>query len=142
VRWTFHGTGHLDRFALGPEARRDLLLLLKEGITNIARHAEARVASLHLRVVDGALHAALRDDGRGFDPAGLAHAGEMQGHGIANMRMRAAQLQGSITVESSAGRGTHVTLVVPLRARKRMNMRLWARRPPDEDWPRRDDTRD
>ena len=57
-----------------PEARRDLLLLLKEGITNIARHAEARVASLQFRIVGGELRAELRDDGCGFDPAALGRA--------------------------------------------------------------------
>jgi signal transduction histidine kinase/ligand-binding sensor domain-containing protein len=125
VRWTFHGTGHLERFALGPKARRDLLLLLKEGITNIARHAGARVASLHLRVVGGSLHAELRDDGCGFDPLTVEGAGAAQRHGLANMRMRAQQLGSRMTVESAPGAGTRIDVVVPLRLRRRMNMRLW-----------------
>jgi hypothetical protein len=39
VRWTIHGAAGLDRWWLDPASRRHLLLVLKEGVTNIARHA-------------------------------------------------------------------------------------------------------
>jgi ligand-binding sensor domain-containing protein/signal transduction histidine kinase len=125
VRWTFHGTAHLDRFTLDPEARRDLLLLLKEGITNIARHANARVASLHLRVSGNRLHAELQDDGRGFEPAVVEADGRSRGHGLANMGQRARQLGATLEISSHPGTGTRVAVVVPLRHKRRMNMRLW-----------------
>ncbi len=127
VRWTFHGTDHADRFALDPEARHDLLLLLKEGITNIARHAEARVASLDLRVVDNRLRAELRDDGSGFDLAALEADPRGRGHGLANMRQRVRQLGGTLEIDSQPGSGTYLAVSVPLRhlrRKKRMNMRL------------------
>jgi signal transduction histidine kinase len=124
VRWTFHGTGRDERVVLDPEARRDLLLLLKEGITNIARHAEARVASLHLRVAGGVLHAELQDDGRGFDAAMLGVPPVTAHRGLHNMRMRAQQLGGGLEIQSSPSRGTRVILRAPLRARRRMSVRL------------------
>jgi signal transduction histidine kinase len=129
VRWTLRSTGHLGRFVLGPEARRDLLLLLKEGITNIARHADARIAGLQLRVDDRTLHAELQDDGRGFDPANVQQAGRVQGRGLANMRMRAGKLRARMTIESAPGAGTRLTLSVVLRKRRRINMRLWSVKP-------------
>jgi ligand-binding sensor domain-containing protein/signal transduction histidine kinase len=124
MRWTFHGTGHRDRLSVDPEARRDLLLLLKEGITNIARHANAQVASLHLRLARGELHAELRDDGRGFDQSVLDALGGTRGRGLANMRQRATRLAARLEIDSQPGRGTRVSLFVPLRSGRRMNMRL------------------
>jgi signal transduction histidine kinase len=125
VRWTFHGTGHRDRLALEPQARRDVLLLLKEGITNIARHAGAEVASLHLRLERGDLLAELRDDGRGFDGALVEAPGGTSGRGLANMRQRAKHLGARLDIDSRPGRGTRVSVTVPLRHGRRMNMRLW-----------------
>jgi signal transduction histidine kinase len=127
VRWTFHGSEPEERIVLDPQARRDLLLLLKEGVTNIARHAEARVASLHLRVDAGVLHAELQDDGRGFD-AGVPDDRRGATHrGLGNMRLRARQLGGRLDIQSTAGHGTRLVLRAPLKARKRMTVRL--RRP-------------
>jgi signal transduction histidine kinase len=125
VRWTVHATGHRDRVVLDPEARHDLLLLLKEGITNVARHADASVASLNLQFVGSNLHADLRDDGRGFDVSALGGNGKSAGHGLANMRLRARQLGGLLEIASTSGAGTHLQLTIPLKARRRMNMRLW-----------------
>ncbi len=124
VRWTFHGSEQKERIVLDPQARRDLLLLLKEGVTNIARHAEARVASLHLRVDAGVLHAELRDDGRGFDAGGLDDRSGSTHRGLANMRARGRQLGGRLDIESKSGEGTRLVLRAPLRARKRMTVRL------------------
>jgi signal transduction histidine kinase len=124
VRWKFHGAGHLDRFTFDPEARRDLLLLLKEGITNIARHADASVAALYLGIDDGCLYGELRDDGRGFAPPGISGGGP-SGHGLANMRERAAKLRGHLAIDSAPGRGTRLRLVVPLRTTRDWPMRTF-----------------
>jgi signal transduction histidine kinase len=125
TRWTFHGAAEFDRIALDPDARRDLWLLLKEGVTNIARHADARVASLHLSLVGRGLHAELRDDGRGFDTSADPAPRGMRSHGLANMRWRAERLGGSLVIDSRPGGGTCIRLAVPLQQRRRMNMRLW-----------------
>ena len=124
VRWTFHGSEQTERIVLDPQARRDLLLLLKEGVTNIARHAEARAASLHLRVEAGVLYAELRDDGRGFDAEALDGRSGPTHRGLANMRARGRQLGGRLDIQSRPGHGTRLILCAPLKARKRMTMRL------------------
>ncbi|MGH9387854.1 MAG: two-component regulator propeller domain-containing protein [Vicinamibacterales bacterium] len=124
VRWTFNSAGDLDRVSLDPESRRHLLLLLKEGITNVARHAAARAAQLDLRVSGGTLHAELNDDGQGFDPAVAEAAAGTMGRGLANMRARARQLGGRLDILSAPGRGTRLILTAPVQ-RRRMFMRLW-----------------
>ncbi len=128
VRWTFHATADLNRVSLDPESRRNLLLLLKEGVTNIARHAHARVALLELRLAGSALHAQLGDDGRGFDPSVAEGTAGTRGRGLENMRARARQLGGRLDILSEPGRGTRLVLSVPVRLRGRMIMRWWKRR--------------
>jgi ligand-binding sensor domain-containing protein/two-component sensor histidine kinase len=128
VRWTFLGTDYPGRVGLDPVARRDLLLLLKEGITNIARHADASMASLHLRLEPASLSAELQDNGKGFDLAAIEGDGSRSGHGLGNMRARARQLGARLDIESAPGTGARIRLTMALPPRGRMNMRLWRRR--------------
>jgi two-component system sensor histidine kinase UhpB len=81
----------------------------QEALTNIARHAGATRAELELEVDgDGAVVLRVRDDGRGFDPAGRASS-----YGIRGMRERAMLIGASMRIESTAPRGTEVVLRVP-----------------------------
>jgi signal transduction histidine kinase len=57
----------------------------------------------------GAVRIVIEDDGRGFD-AGAPHAGT----GLHNLQMRAFQAGGALQVESTEGKGTRVTLSLPL----------------------------
>jgi signal transduction histidine kinase len=122
VRWVYTAPSNLALVRLDPQARRHLYLLLKEGITNIARHAAARNVSFHIRQDGQELLAELRDDGRGF---GDVEATRDDQHGLLSMRTRAAQLGARLSIESSPGAGTTLTLRVPTRGfRQRMIMLL------------------
>jgi ligand-binding sensor domain-containing protein len=126
IRWTIHGAASLDRWSLDPASRRHLLLVLKEGVTNIARHAGTCTAHLDLRLSDGILRVELSDDGRGFDARSWPT--DELGHGLDNMRARARALGGRLDIQSGDGRGTRIVLTVPMRRRWRMNMRWRTRR--------------
>jgi signal transduction histidine kinase len=91
------------------EARREVFLFFKETLANVVRHARARRVELRAQVVRGAFVLAVSDDGVGFDPA---HARE--GVGLKSLRERARDLHGQMTIQSTAGGGTTVTLRVPL----------------------------
>jgi signal transduction histidine kinase len=70
---------------------------------------------VHVRVdrnaATGIVTLAVRDDGRGFDPA--AAAGVAQGHfGLQVMRERMEGIGGTLAIESAAGRGTTITATV------------------------------
>jgi signal transduction histidine kinase len=96
---------------LGPDATTELLNVVREALSNVARHASADRAEVHLVRDDGVLRMMVTDNGAGFDPAtprGGAH------HGLANMRARAARLGGRLDVESAPGRGTRIILSMPL----------------------------
>jgi len=98
----------LARVALGPEARRQLLLFFKEALSNAARHAHAGRVGVGLTLENGELRLAIEDDGRGFDPLLAAN-----GHGLPGLRQRAERLGGRFELASSPGRGTRVSLAVP-----------------------------
>ena len=99
---------------IGADIRREVLLILKESITNVARHSRATQAEVELRVESGALSLRVTDNGRGFDQGGA-----YDGNGLDSMRKRVAALGGVLEILTSVGAGTTVTLSIHLAARRR-----------------------
>ena len=95
-----------------PKVDNQLLRIGQEAITNAVRHSAAR--RIHLDLVFGAEQIVLRvsDDGCGFDRGGAAAPGDHH-YGLTTMRERAEELDGSLTVTSSAGGGTAIEATVP-----------------------------
>jgi signal transduction histidine kinase/ligand-binding sensor domain-containing protein len=106
--------------ALRPAARRELYLVLKEALHNASRHAQAGAVWIEVAAPGGELLAEVRDDGIGFSPdpagdggpAGASAGGKdgAGGHGLRNLRQRAARLGGELTIDSAPGEGTRVRL--------------------------------
>jgi signal transduction histidine kinase/ligand-binding sensor domain-containing protein len=90
---------------LGADLRRELYLILKESVNNIARHSGATQATVDLTLARHELTLTISDNGRGFDP-GVS----VDGNGIASMRKRAATFGGDFTIDSGPGQGTRVSL--------------------------------
>lgn len=98
------------------DVRRLLSLyrLLQEGIANAVRHASATRIDLAVESDGhGAILVILSDDGTGFEPDSASGAAG-EGRGLANMRRRAVQMGGHLGIESAAGRGTQLTLAIPI----------------------------
>ncbi len=89
--------------------------IAQEAITNVARHAAARACSVSLEVDDGArvLRLEVRDDGRGL-PNQRVDAPIGAGVGLTSMRERAAELGGTLVVETLPEGGTSVCAELPL----------------------------
>jgi signal transduction histidine kinase len=102
----------LAGIALTPDRRRHLLLVFKEAVHNVARHARATQVRVRLELRPGALRLSIQDNGRGFDPAA---AGD--GHGLGSLRERARKLSGELHLASRPGEGTRLEVEVPLRGR-------------------------
>ena len=94
---------------LGAEIRRQIFLIFKEAINNIARHSGASNSLVEFGVAQECLVLRVADNGRGFDSA----AGS-QGNGLVNMRKRAVELGGVLAFETFPDHGTTVNLRVPL----------------------------
>jgi two-component sensor histidine kinase len=100
---------HLD-----PETRRQLFLIFKECVHNMARHSRCSKVAFQLGIEGKRLVLTATDNGVGFDVT-LATPGQAQGHGLANIRLRAARLGGSVNFRSAERQGTTVTVSVPVR---------------------------
>ena len=83
--------------------------IVQEALTNALRHAHARLATVRLETIPGALHIVVRDDGQG-PGAGRAAGG---GHGLIGMRERVAVYGGSFTAGPSPGGGFEVETTLP-----------------------------
>ncbi|MBZ5639509.1 MAG: ATP-binding protein [Acidobacteriia bacterium] len=103
---------------LDANVRRQVFLIFKETFTNSLRHAAASRIEVRLCVKGDAVELVIADDGHGFsvaDAHGVAGAERRGGQGLGSMQGRAASCNGTLVVESAPGRGTTVTLRVPLR---------------------------
>lgn len=87
--------------------------MTQEGLTNIARHARARRASISVAPKSGVLWCTIRDDGVGFDAAAVARRGGM-GLGLQGIRERLATVGGSLVIKSACGDGTRLIAAIPL----------------------------
>ena len=89
-----------------------VLRAISEGLTNIARHAQAHQAHVTLCAAGGWLEVEIWDDGCGFDPqAGVGKSGH---YGLLGMRERARLVEGTLEIESQPGSGTTLRLKLPL----------------------------
>ncbi|WP_433533320.1 sensor histidine kinase [Micromonospora sp. CA-263727] len=87
-----------------------VLRLTQESLTNVAKHAgTSALARLSVRVVDGAVHWEVVDNGRGWLPATMPAGG---GHGITGMRERVEVLGGRLAA-GPTGAGWRVGTVLP-----------------------------
>jgi len=103
-------SGAIDRGVRSPLAT-ELLSVLREALSNVARHASAHRAEVEVSV-DGALALRVVDDGRGVADTSAASGGR----GMSNMAERAELLGGTFSVSNRPGGGTEVSWIVPLPA--------------------------
>jgi len=98
------------RFGSGTEAA--VFRIVQEALNNVRKHAKATRVDIELREEGGLLLASVRDDGLGFDSRLIQ--GEGTGHfGLAQMKERAREVGGELTVRSSPGQGTLVEVAIP-----------------------------
>ena len=93
------------------EVETALYRIAQETLTNIARHAKAKSASILIEKHGDTVRAIVEDDGVGFD----ANMNQGERHlGLLGMRERAELLNGTLTVESDPAHGTSIFIEIPL----------------------------
>jgi two-component system sensor histidine kinase UhpB len=100
-----------DLPTLPPEADLAIYRVAQEGLTNVARHADATGVLLALHAVNGRVVLRIRDDGHGIEERAAHDAG-----GLGGMRERAMLIGGRLMVERVRPTGTEVRLEVPVEA--------------------------
>ena len=87
-----------------PAAAQDILRIVQESLTNVARHAGADHVVVRLETRGNRLRVAVEDDGCGFDPDQVT--GRLGSFGLRGLKERAAHLAAELEVRSAPGRGT------------------------------------
>ena len=96
---------------LPAEIETVLYRVAQEALSNVAKHAGASHARVTLELVEGFAIVRVEDDGVGFDPDAPK---EPRAMGLVGMRERASLVGGLLIVDSSPGKGTRVTVRIPL----------------------------
>jgi PAS domain S-box-containing protein len=85
--------------------------IFQETATNVMRHAEATALTVKLEETDGAMTLSVSDNGKGIRKMDISKAGAF---GLIGIRERAHALGGEMAVEGIPGRGTTVTVTIPI----------------------------
>ncbi|MCL6563227.1 MAG: sensor histidine kinase [Firmicutes bacterium] len=90
-----------------------MLRIVQESLANVRRHSEAHQVRIYGRLEGGEFRLSVVDDGKGFDPT----QGLDRGHhyGLSIMQERAESVGGRVVVQSQVGKGTEVTVAIPIR---------------------------
>jgi signal transduction histidine kinase len=94
------------------EHRRDFFLIYKEALTNIAKYASATHVWVRLQRNGSLLMLTVQDDGVGFDIQQSVGRNPLGGNGVKNMHTRAQKLGGTLSIQSTLGKGTTVILQI------------------------------
>ena len=99
----------LAQVELGGSAQLTAYRLVQESLTNMSKYANATHADISLRHSDGHVIVEVSDNGKGFDTDKVA----LTSHGLAGMRHRVEAAGGQLFIESSPGKGTHISASLP-----------------------------
>jgi signal transduction histidine kinase len=82
-------------------------------LSNVQNHAHASRVDLQVRSSAQAMQLVITDNGRGFDLSQVGQQAHRRQLGVSNMVQRAAQVGGSLDIETAPGRGTRITMTIP-----------------------------
>ncbi|MEO7311688.1 MAG: two-component regulator propeller domain-containing protein [Chitinophagaceae bacterium] len=109
IAYQFKADESLNDIKIDPEKRRDLFLIFKEAVNNLAKYSKCDHAHIAIKMHRKNVVMLIEDDGVGFD----THIAD-SGNGLTNMKKRAELLSGRLEIKSSPGKGTRVIMEVPV----------------------------
>lgn len=92
-----------------PSVEVAVFRLVQEAVTNAVKHSRAKTIEVLVETCKDFIRATVKDDGRGFDPADRSESN----FGIQGMYERVALLRGELDINTAAGKGTEVILILP-----------------------------
>ncbi|WP_190272122.1 histidine kinase [Sideroxydans lithotrophicus] len=100
---------------LDDERATAIFRIVQESLTNVTRHAAAANVCVSLSRLQDNYILEIIDDGRGFDTEMLSG----RTFGLMGVRERSMMLEGTVDIRSSPGKGTHVTVYIPVMKRQK-----------------------
>ena len=112
---TLHAQPDVEIY-LDTHAQGVLFYIIEEAINNARKHAQAQQIAVRLAKRDAYVLIEVEDDGVGFDVDAVTASYDRRGSlGLVNMRERAELIEGTLRIQSAPGRGTKITIAIPLR---------------------------
>jgi len=109
IDFEFLAGDDVAKMKLPMDVRKNLYLIFKEATNNMVKYAEANKAMFAIKGEKNNLSMLIRDNGKGFDTNQSA-----KGNGLKNMKKRAEEIKGQLTIDSLPGNGTTIQLSVAL----------------------------
>jgi signal transduction histidine kinase len=108
------GDGRPPRLPMTTELQ--VIRIIQESLTNVRKHARANHAWVRISTKGEQVEVVIEDNGQGFDVSHIRR-GDWPRFGLQTMRERAESVRGTLDIRSAPGKGTKVTLMVPLTQR-------------------------
>jgi signal transduction histidine kinase len=100
---------------MSPEVESSAYRIVQEALTNIAKHSRSRSATVRLSRAGDRLTIVIEDYGIGFNVKDVSLRPSVErGLGLIGIRERVAQLRGTLTLDTAVGRGTKLTVELPV----------------------------
>jgi PAS domain S-box-containing protein len=97
---------HSEQFLTGEE-QIDFFRICQEALKNIMNHASASGVKISVKSVNQSIVLSIIDDGVGFDTSK-----QTKGTGLAGMQGRVASINGHLSIESTIGKGTTISVTI------------------------------
>ncbi len=107
IEFEFTSPDNLPRDIFTMEQRRNIYLVYKEAVNNIAKHSGADAASCHFTRNHKYLNLSISDNGKGFNPDEA-----FEGNGLKNFAQRSKEDAFTVTVSSAPGSGTNISMTI------------------------------
>jgi signal transduction histidine kinase len=115
IRFRLDVDSDIPRRPITPEERSNMFLTAREAINNVIKHSGAAQAWLRIRMDGDNFCIRIQDDGCGFDPAAPENG---KRNGLANMKSRIRELEGTFSLETAPGQGTTIFISVRIAPRE------------------------
>jgi signal transduction histidine kinase len=113
IRVHFGGTLATNHFP--PEESIHVYRIVQEALNNVARHSKATEVWVEMEDRESELWLEIRDNGVGFEGGNPAERSPSDGIGLMGMRERAQHLNGTLDIRSVPGKGTSISIRIPLK---------------------------
>lgn len=89
--------------------------VIQEAVTNIVRHSKAEKAEISIENTGDLLKIIIRDFGIGIE---MRRSNDFDSLGIFSMKKRIVQIRGKFSIERTEGKGTMITIIIPVKERR------------------------
>jgi ligand-binding sensor domain-containing protein/two-component sensor histidine kinase len=109
IDFNFHIAKEVDELRIPMQLRKDYFLIFKEAVNNLAKYSGCSNAEISIEKINRSIVTIIADNGKGFD-AQIINSG----NGLKNMQQRAAAIKGKLNIGTVEGKGTTITLSIPI----------------------------